>query len=167
MQNIIRQMLIAVVVLVVITVIVTIVGNSAAVRNLEPTSTPWPTSVPPSGAGGPTRTPTGIVARAQKLTGGSTVVIASVSAPSRGWVSIHADSNNSPTATILGYVAVPAGLSTNVAVRLTNTSAITSRVWAVLHVDAGRVGVFEYPGPDGLVYTSGKNYVRAQIALIK
>ena len=167
MQTIVRQMLIAVVVLILIAVLVQISGNLAVKNELVPTDTPWPTNVMPAGMGGPTTTPPGIVARSQKLTGGNTVILASVSAPSRGWVSIRPDSSNSPTALILGYVAVPRGLSANVAVRLSNTSALSPRLWAILHVDKGQSGVFEFPGPDGLVYTVGKSFVEAQFPITK
>lgn len=165
MQSIIRQMLIAVVVLVVITVVVQIVSNSPAVQNLIPTPTPWPTSFIVRSTS-PTDSPPGITIRPQKLTGGNTVIVTWVSAGVPGWVSIHADASNRPASPVLGYVAVPRGISNNLAVRL-NTSKLTPQLWALLHVDKGQIGVFEYPGPDDLVYTAGKNFLSAHFVLTK
>jgi len=165
MQTIIRQMLIAIGLLVVVAVIVQVVSNVPAVQKLTPTTTPSPTNVEP-GRTGPTGTPIGLDVHAQRLNG-NTIIIASVSASVPGWVSIHPDASNSPTVDILGYAPVPKGVTTNLAVHLTNVSKLAPLEWAILHVDKGQIGVFEYPGADGLVYTSGNNYVRVQFTVSK
>jgi hypothetical protein len=79
------------------------------------------------------------------------VMVAEVFSVGPGWVVIHPDLSGSPDTTrVLGYAPVNAGSSNNLAVPLqfTNRTRVTPTLWAELHKDGGRVGVFEYPGPD-------------------
>ena len=67
-----------------------------------------------------------------------------------GWVVIHADEGGKP-GEVLGYAAVPAGISANVKVRV-STAGLTDTVFAMLHADEGEIDVYEFPdGPDAPV----------------
>jgi len=75
------------------------------------------------------------------------VTIASVTSSGPGWVAIHiqgADGNSGPE---IGYTAVKSGISQNVVVNIAATKA-TPVLFAMLHIDAGIIGKYEFPGPD-------------------
>ena len=75
------------------------------------------------------------------------VTIASVTSIGAGWVAIHtqgADGNPGPE---IGYTAVKSGSNQNVVVMIDATK-VTPVLFAMLHIDAGTPGKYEYPGPD-------------------
>jgi hypothetical protein len=74
------------------------------------------------------------------------VSIAEVLSNGPGWLVIHADRNGAP-GPVIGYAAVSEGLVKNLAVKIDETKA-TPVLYAMLHTDAGKVGVYEFPGPD-------------------
>lgn len=83
------------------------------------------------------------------------VTIASVTSSGPGWVSIDtqgADGNPGPE---IGYTAVKSGINTNVIVYIDATKA-TSILFAMLHTDAGILGKYEFPGPDGPQQADGQ-----------
>ena len=71
-----------------------------------------------------------------------------------GWMVIHADENGAP-GPILGYSPVAAGANTNVTVQIAMEN-VTDTLYAMLHVDAGVPGEFEFPGPDQPVVVDGE-----------
>ncbi len=75
-----------------------------------------------------------------------TVVVQNVTSVGAGWIVIHADANGSPGADV-GHAAVKAGANPNVSVTIDTTKA-TARLYAMLHVDAGVVNTYEFPGAD-------------------
>ncbi len=81
---------------------------------------------------------------------GTMVTVAAVTAAQDGWMVIHADDNGAP-GPILGETAVAAGESMDVVVALDEPLSEDSALWAMLHVDEGDLGVYEFPGPDGPV----------------
>ena len=89
----------------------------------------------------------------QKLAGG-TVSVARVTSPGPGWIVVHSQHNGEPDA-IIGSTAVPAGTSRGVIVPV-DASRATETLYAMLHVDAGTPGVFEFPGPDIPAAVSGQ-----------
>ncbi|MBW7882908.1 MAG: fasciclin domain-containing protein, partial [Caldilineaceae bacterium] len=75
------------------------------------------------------------------------VNITRVTSDGPGWIVIHADADGQP-GPVLGYVAVPNGISANMKVEVTPEGR-TETLYAMLHVDAGDVGAYEFPdGPD-------------------
>jgi hypothetical protein len=137
----------------------------------KPTSTsapqkavPTATKVPPTKAAAntPTAKPTEIPTKAvtstpvvlsintldvsnQSVKGGD-VLISLVTAEKPGWVVVFSDQNGQP-GTVLGYAAVPAGTTDNVKVTV-DSGKVTSKMIAMLLVDEGTMGKFEYPDPD-------------------
>jgi hypothetical protein len=82
------------------------------------------------------------------------VTIATVYADQAGWIVIHADDGGAPS-TVLGITAVSAGNNTNVKVGL-GTDTVTEQLHAMLHIDAGLSGEYEFPGEDAPVTVDGK-----------
>ncbi|NLA39497.1 MAG: hypothetical protein GX882_09045 [Methanomicrobiales archaeon] len=63
-----------------------------------------------------------------------------------GWIVIHNNLFGHPGG-VIGYAPVMSGVNQNVTVTV-HTFVATDTLFAVLHHDAGREGVFEYPVPD-------------------
>ncbi len=84
----------------------------------------------------------------------SIILIRRVDAANDSWVVIHQDANGT-VGEILGYNAVNAGINNNVTVGI-NLSKATSRLFAMLHIDAGSKGIFEFPGRDAPVTVLGR-----------
>lgn len=85
---------------------------------------------------------------------GASVTVSSVTSAGDGWVVIHADDGGKP-GTVLGQTAVPAGTTDNVIVALNPALTASVQLWAMLHVDAGTVGAYEFPGPDAPAENNG------------
>ncbi len=81
----------------------------------------------------------------QKIAGGE-VTITEVLSNGPGWVVIHEDSKGAP-GPVIGYAAVPDGLTLKLPVKVDRRKA-TGTLYAMLHVDAGKQGVYEFPGAD-------------------
>jgi hypothetical protein len=75
------------------------------------------------------------------------VTMVRVTVPGPGWVVIHADADGKP-GPVIGYAPVVEGETFDVVVDI-DVDAATPILHAMLHVDAGKVGVYEFPGPDG------------------
>ncbi|MCB9419012.1 MAG: hypothetical protein H6667_04370 [Ardenticatenaceae bacterium] len=83
----------------------------------------------------------------QELTADNTVTIDSVTADVAGWLVVHAQADGKP-GPILGYAPVQAGDNSDVVVQI-DPAGTTETLYAMLHVDAGTIGEYEFPGDDG------------------
>ena len=83
------------------------------------------------------------------------VLVNMVDAMKPGWVAIFTDKNDQPDV-LLGYAAVPAGASADIKVTIDSAKA-TNKMIAMLLLDAGKVGTFEYPGADEPVKNANIN----------
>ena len=85
------------------------------------------------------------------------------------WVVIYPNLQNTPDLShYLGYAHVNNGINRDVVVPLTFTNGIgisTPVLWTVLQKDAGKVGVFEYPGPD-IILSNGTTRVAAPFRVV-
>jgi len=84
----------------------------------------------------------------------NTVTVQQVNAAQAGWLDIHADANGQP-GPVIGHTAVVVGTNTNVKVTIDPTTA-TPTLYAMLHVDAGATGTYEFPGADVPVQVNGQ-----------
>ncbi|RIK29415.1 MAG: hypothetical protein DCC55_37980 [Chloroflexi bacterium] len=78
---------------------------------------------------------------------GTSVTIANVAAAVPGWIVIHIDADGSP-GPVLGQTAVEVGDNSDVVVALDPPLEGDTALWAMLHVDEGAAGVYEFPGAD-------------------
>ncbi len=85
---------------------------------------------------------------------GDPVNIVQVYSDGPGLVVIHADDNGQP-GPVIGYTAIPDGLSTDVVVDV-DQEAVTETLHAMLHVDAEETGELDFPGPDEPVTVDGE-----------
>jgi hypothetical protein len=83
------------------------------------------------------------------------VLVNMVDAMKPGWVAIFTDKNDQPDV-LLGYTAVPAGSSADIKVTV-DTAKVTDKMIAMLLLDAGKIGTFEYPGLDEPVKNANIN----------
>ena len=77
---------------------------------------------------------------------GGTVTIARVVSAEPGWMVIHAEKGDKP-GPVIGWTAVSQGDNSDVVVTI-DTGKWTSTLFAMLHIDAGEVGAYEFPGAD-------------------
>lgn len=113
-----------------------------------PTQTAAPTIAPTIV---PTDTPEPVITNAvtvadQPLSADNTVTIAHITSDMPGWIVIHAEADGKP-GPVIGHAPITMGDSSDVAVEI-DASAATTTLYAMLHVDAGTVGEYEFPGED-------------------
>jgi hypothetical protein len=82
------------------------------------------------------------------------VAVGRVVSEGPGWLVIHGDSGGAP-GPVLGWVPVKAGTNWNLRARIDSARA-TPYLWAMLHVDAGTEGQYEFPGPDAPTTVDGR-----------
>ncbi len=89
-----------------------------------------------------------VVANEQSVVDG-TVTIASAYMDVPGWLVIHIEADGKP-GPVIGYVALPAGESKDIKVTI-DAAQSTPKLFAMLHIDAGVAGTYEFPGDDAPV----------------
>ncbi len=89
------------------------------------------------------------------------VIIAKATVEGPAWAVIHADDAGNP-GPVIGYAPLVAGENVQVVVEV-EQEAVTPILHAMLHVDAGEPGVFEFPGDD-VPITIGENVVMAEFS---
>ena len=82
-----------------------------------------------------------------------TVTIEGVNAFEDGWIVIH-NVKNGKFAEVIGQAPVKKGGVTNVVVKIDTTKA-TKELNAMLHMDKGTIGTYEFPGADAPVKEDG------------
>ncbi|MFO7166578.1 MAG: cupredoxin family copper-binding protein [Chloroflexota bacterium] len=108
--------------------------------------------------------PTGSVDAADQAVTNRTVTVANVTSSVDGWIVIHLDEGGQP-GRVLGYAGVRAGDNPNVQVTLSEDVAAGTGLWPMLHVDAGAVGTYEFPGADVPVRDADGNVVMRMITV--
>jgi len=78
---------------------------------------------------------------------GNTVTIEKVVYDQQGWIVIHKDADGKP-GPVIGWAAIQPGENTNVVVTLQESLSGPTKLWAMLHTDAGTAGEYEFPGSD-------------------
>lgn len=134
--------------LLVAALVISACGGAATVAP-EPTTAPTeePAAEPteaPADDDGQAQTPA-VTVSDQTLAEG-TVTVDSVTAAEAGWIVIHADQDGAP-GPVIGQAAVEAGTTENVSVQIDGDGA-TSTLYAMLHLDTGAAGEYEFPDAD-------------------
>jgi hypothetical protein len=84
---------------------------------------------------------------------GNQVVIEDVTAPQDGWIVIHRSNANNDgpmVPDIIGKAMVDEGENMNVAIQLEEGVSNDETLWAMLHMDDGTIGEYEFDGQNGL-----------------
>jgi len=89
--------------------------------------------------------------------------VANVTSGQDGWIVVHLDEGGK-AGKVIGNAAVKKGESNNVVVKLSEDVPVGGKLWPMLHIDAGAIGTYEFPGPDAPVIVDG-NIVMKQIAV--
>lgn len=77
------------------------------------------------------------------------VIIDSVSTDRDVWLVIHKEDNKEPEkGEVVGYVPLSEGNHKNIEVKVNLPPESTLVLIAILHIDAGKEGIFEFPGED-------------------
>jgi predicted lipoprotein with Yx(FWY)xxD motif len=116
-------------------------ANTPAETKAEPTAVA--VEAAPAGEEAP-MVSNAVVVADQALGEGGTVTIADVTSDTAGWLVVHAQADGKP-GPILGEAQVAAGDNRDVVVKIDPAKA-TGTLYAMLHVDAGVEGQFEFPG---------------------
>src|SRR5215210_462265 len=103
------------------------------------------------------------VAAADQPVSGGSIVVAEVNATQDGWIAVHIDQGGKP-GPVIGHAAAPKGKTSNLAVKLEQDVPVGGKLWPMLHIDAGKIGTYEFPGPDAPVVVGG-NIVMKQISI--
>ncbi|PZO14195.1 MAG: hypothetical protein DCF25_15175 [Leptolyngbya foveolarum] len=91
------------------------------------------------------------------------ITIKKVATARDGWVSIH---KSKPDGSIqqpdsIGEARVDSGDSEDIIIDLWEAPAVGDKLWALLHIDAGERGLYEYPGKDAPVKKDGETVARS------
>jgi plastocyanin/glucose/arabinose dehydrogenase len=112
---------------------------------------PVPTAPAPAATAVPAPAPT-VIVNTQDILNDSVVILQVVS-QGPGWLVVHNQQDGKVGADI-GHSALITGTNQNVRVRL-DVSKLTPNLYAMLHIDAGAVGTYEFPGADVPVVYQG------------
>lgn len=98
---------------------------------------------------------TGSISASDQSGDGSTVAVDEVTIEGGGgFVVVHLDDDGAP-GEVLGQVEIAEGTSSDVTVTLDSPVDEDATLWPMLHFDAGEIGTYEFPGPDGPVVVDG------------
>ncbi len=95
-----------------------------------------------------------------------TITVDLVSAQESGWIVIHADHDGGPGPDIVGWAAVGVGNNANVTVEI-DLDLATETLYAMLHLDLGTAGDYEFPGNDRPVFDPAGNVIVTPFTLLE
>lgn len=98
----------------------------------------------------PAISPAEIVFEAQ-TSDGTSIVVASVTLPSPGFIAVHANADGSPGPVIGNTELLLAGTSTNVTVMLDEPLTSTDLLFPMVHIDMDGDGIYTFEPPDNIV----------------
>jgi plastocyanin len=147
-------------------------AEPAALPTAMPTSAPAPTDTSVAeGMPVPGDTPVpemevvvepSVTVADQEIVDGN-VTVAEVVSDGPGWLVIHAQADGKP-GPILGHSPVSDGTSGDVMIEI-DTANATETLYAMLHIDAGEVGTWEFPGGPDTPVTVGEQVVTPAFAV--
>lgn len=94
----------------------------------------------------PTPVQASVLVNAQMEIKNGSVTIDKIVSKGPGWITIHADADDQPGA-VIGYAPVNDGENLNIGVSV-DAKKVTPKLYAMLHIDAGVIGTYEFPGTD-------------------
>ncbi len=105
--------------------------------------------------------PSGSVDAADQAIVDSSITVENVTAGQDGWIVAHLDEGGKP-GKVIGHTAVKTGENKDVKIKLSEDVPAGGKLWPMLHIDAGAIGTYEFPGPDAPVIVDG-NIVMKQL----
>ncbi|HSM02349.1 MAG TPA: cupredoxin domain-containing protein [Acidimicrobiia bacterium] len=124
----------------------------AACGDDDATTTTTPTTIAPTTtvSAAPAMSPAEVVFEDQ-ASDGATIVVASVTLPSPGFIAVHGNADGAP-GPVIGYSdLLPAGTSTDVGITLDDPLEATDLVFPMAHIDVDGDGVYEFFPPEETV----------------
>lgn len=109
----------------------------------------------------PTRLKPRLIVRDQQLVDDQ-ITVAEAVVPEAGWVAVYR-SQDGNLDTMIGLAPLSAGVNTNVVVEI-NLTLATPMLYALLHTDNGRRGIYEFPGADTPIIVSNPPMLAFQLA---
>jgi LPXTG-motif cell wall-anchored protein len=128
-------------------------GMAGTITVSEAAAAPAPAAAAPSGS---------VEASDQPIVDGN-ITVAKVTAGQDGWIVAHLDEGGKP-GKVIGNTAVKTGDNANVKIKLSESVPVGGKLWPMLHIDAGAIGTYEFPGPDAPVIVGG-NIIMKQISV--
>lgn len=114
----------------------------------EPTDTTTAeTTTPPTTEAAPAMAPAEVVFEAQK-SDGTSIVVASVTLPSPGFIAVHGPGDGGPGPVIGHSALLPEGTTTNFTIELDEPLAATATLFPMAHIDVNGNGEYEFFPPD-------------------
>jgi LPXTG-motif cell wall-anchored protein len=107
--------------------------------------------------------PSGSVDAADQAIVGGSITVANVTAGQDGWIVAHLDEGGKP-GKVIGNTAVKKGENKDVKIKLSEDVPVGGKLWPMLHIDAGTIGTYEFPGADAPVIVNG-NIIMKQISV--
>lgn len=101
----------------------------------------------PAVATPPAMSPAEVVFDAQ-TSDGTTIVVASVTLPSQGFIAVHSNNDGQPGAVVGHSDLLSAGTSTDVVITLDQPLATTDLLFPMAHIDVDVDGVYDFDPPD-------------------
>jgi plastocyanin len=122
---------------------------AAACGDDDATTTAPTTTIAPATtvAAGPAMSPAEVVFEDQ-ASDGTTIVVASVTLPSPGFIAVHGNADGAPGAVIGHSDLLPEGTSTDVEITLDQPLDATDLVFPMAHIDVDGDGTYEFFPPD-------------------
>ena len=118
----------------------------------------------PIAGAAPLQQATDSVDAADQAISNGTLIVAQVNSTVDGWIAVHVDQEGKP-GPVIGHAAAPKGQTRNLAVKLDQDVPVGGKVWPMLHIDAGTLGTYEFPGADAPVVINN-NIVMKQISIV-
>ncbi len=131
-------------------------ATAVATQSPAPTQTSQPAAQPSAGAAS-------IDVGDQPIVDNS-ITVPTVMAAQDGWLVVHQNTPDNKPGPVIGHTAVKAGVNMNVKISLDPAPKPGDKVWAMLHIDVGQKGAYEFPGPDAPVIQNG-DIVMKQISI--
>lgn len=102
----------------------------------------------------PAKSATGTIAAKDQPAAGDSIMVESATISQDGWIAVHSDAAGKP-GPVVGFTALKAGTSNDVKIMLSPAPKAGDKLWPMLHVDAGTIGKYEFPGADAPVVANG------------
>ena len=131
---------------------------------MQGTITVQDAAAPAPAAAAPAQQSGGSVSASDQAIVNNGITVANVNAAQDGWIVAHLDEGGKP-GKVLGQTAVKAGDNKNVAIALSEAVPVGGKLWPMLHIDAGTIGTYEFPGADAPAKDASGNIVMKQITV--